>query len=449
MRHLPVRVPLRGTAWDRGDGPRRCDLSGWKVLAALAVALLPAGRIAVNNPQMYAGAPSGGLIREFCEVIAAARPRADVELIARACTVAARCHQGQTRYSGDPYITHPIAVATILACLDDLQEVDDQTLCAALLHDTVEDTRYTLAALRRGFGSGVAEMVAQHTALDGLGRRQGRQLTPVMTVLASADTRVVAMKMADRLHNMRTLQFVPQAKQVRKAREVLDTFLPVAQQLSMHTVRSELQTLAMAALIRNQPSYPARRKAIVALDIEGSTSRPDPVKAELRTILYELFDAALRSAGVHTGRRDRFIDRGDGLLALIDPADQALLMNQAVPAFRQLLTSYNAALPATGRRHRQLRVRAVMHTGEIHDDDNGCYGETLDIAFRLLDAPRVKTALRAAHGPLLLVISSEIYNWAVRPGFAGVDHAAFRRLVTTEVAGNEHHGWIQISPPAA
>jgi (p)ppGpp synthase/HD superfamily hydrolase len=96
------------------------------------------------------------------------------------------------------------------------------------------------------------------------------------------------MKMADRLHNMQTLQFLPQAKQLRMTREVLDTFLPVAQQLSMHTVRSELQALAFAALIRNQPSRPPRRRGIVALDIERSTSRSDPVKAELRTMLYEL-----------------------------------------------------------------------------------------------------------------------------------------------------------------
>src|SRR5579864_7300891 len=234
---------------------------------------------------------------------------------------------------------------------------------------------------------------------------------------------------------MQTLQFLPQAKQVRKAREVLDTFLPVAQQLSMHTVRSELQTLASAALLRNRPSYASRRRLIVALDIERSTSRPDLVKAELRTMLYELFDAALRSAGVHTGRRDRFIDRGDGLLALIDLADQALLLTRVVPVFSQLLTSYNASIPDPGRRQRQLRVRAVMHTGEIHDDDNGCFGEALDIAFRLLDAPRVKAALQAAHGPLLLVVSGDVYDSVVRHGPGGTARTAFHRLVTAEVAG--------------
>jgi hypothetical protein len=152
-----------------------------------------------------------------------------------------------------------------------------------------------------------------------------------MTTILSADARVVATKLADRLHNMQTLQVLPQAKQLRKAREVLDTFLPVAEQLSMPTLGSELQALAFAALIRNQPLRPFRRRVIVALDIEGSTRRPDPVKAVLRTMLYELFDASLRSAGVSARRRDQFTDRGDGLLALIDPADQALLVNLVIP----------------------------------------------------------------------------------------------------------------------
>ena len=105
-------------------------------------------------------------------------------------------------------------------------------------------------------------------------------------------------------------------------------------QLSMDAVRSELETLAFAALIRGRPAGRAHQRAIVALDIERSTSRPDPVKAELRTMLYELFDTALHSAGIYPCHRDQFIDRGDGLLALIHTPDQtlkALLVYRMVP----------------------------------------------------------------------------------------------------------------------
>jgi len=396
-----------------------------------------------------ASVPWGGLVVEFREVILTMRPRADAELIERACDVAARCHQGQLRFSGDPYITHPVAVATILAGLDDVDEVDDQTLCAAVLHDTVQDTPYTMATLRREFGAGTAAMVAEIMALDRLCRRPGRKAAQVMATMRSADTRVVAVKLADRLHNMQTLQFLPQAKQLRKAREVLDTFLPLAQQLSMQTIRSELQALAFAALIRNQPLRPPRRRVIVALDIERSTSRPDPVKAELRTMLYELFDAALRSGGVGVRRRGPFTDRGDGLLALIDPAEQALLFDLVIPVFGQLLTSYNASLPYSSGRDRQLRVRAVMHTGNVHDDDNGYFGEALDIAFRLLDAPRVKAELRQAQGSLLLVVSTDVYDSVAPLGPDGAGHPASRRLITGEVAGHEYQGWIHVPTEAA
>jgi HD domain-containing protein len=404
----------------------------------VAVVAVLAGRMTVTDGVARADLPGGGQVAEFREVLLAMRPCADAELIGHACDVAARCHQGQKRLSGDPYITHPVAVARILARLDDAGVVDDQTLCAAMLHDTVEDTPYTLAALRRDFGAGIAVMVTEITALDRIDRRLGRDVSQVMTAIRSADTRVVAVKVADRLHNMQTLRFLPQDKQLRKAREVLDTFLPIAEQLSLHTVRSELQTLAFAALTRNQPLRPPRRRVIVALDIESSTTRPDPVKAKFRTMLYELFDAALRSAGVSARRRDQYIDRGDGLLALIDPADQVLLFNLVIPVFTQLLTGYNASLPHPDCRDRQLRVRIVMHAGNVHDDDNGCFGEALDIAFRLLDAPRAKMALKQARGPVLLVVSGDLRE-SVATG-----RTASRGLITAQVAGHEYQGWIYV-----
>jgi hypothetical protein len=402
----------------------------------------------VSGPGLRADRPWGRLIEEFCEVILALRPHADVELLGHACDVAARFHQGQTRLSGHPYITHPVAVATILAGLEEAGQVDDQMLCAAVLHDTVEDTPYTLAALKRDFGAAVATIVTEHTALDRLCGQQGHTVSQIMAAIGSADTRVLAMKMADRLHNMQTLQFLPQVTQQRKAREVLDTYLLVAEQLRLHTVRSELLALACAALIRSQPPSPPRCQVIVALDIERSTTRPDPVKGELRTMLYELFDAALRSAGVDANHRDRFIDRGDGLIALIDPADQALVLNRVVPVFSQLLTGYNTRFTDPGERQRELRVRAVLHTGQINDDDNGPFGETLDTAFRLLDAPPFKAALQAAPDPLLLIVSGEVYQSAVCHDPSETGQLAFRCLVNEEVAGHDHQGWIQIPATA-
>ena len=374
-------------------------------------------RAAVNGYPSQASVLEGELISGLRETVLAGQPSADVESIRRAFDMAAYRHRGQPRRSGDPYITHPVSVAAILAGLG----ADDQTVCAAILHDTVEDTPYTLTALRRDFGTGFATLVAEHMALD-QSRGRERKVAQAMTAITSADTRVVALKMADRLHNMRTLHFMRQETQLRKAREVLDFLGPAARQFSMETVGSEPEKLASAAPVRARPVRSSGYRAIIALDIEGSTSRPDRVKAELRAMLYELFDAALRSAGIYRRHRDRFIGRGDGLLALIRPVDrapEALLLNRVIPELSRLISAYNASLPPQSRPQRQIRVRAVLHAGEIHYDPDGCYGEALDTGFRLLDASAVKKALKAAPDPLVLVVSGDIYRSVVRHSYDG------------------------------
>jgi class 3 adenylate cyclase len=188
-------------------------------------------------------------------------------------------------------------------------------------------------------------------------------------------------------------------------------------------------------------------RAIVALDIERSTSRPDLIKGELRNKTYELFEAALRKAGIDSCHHDRFVDRGDGLLALIRPVDQApeaMLLNAAIPLLSRLLDDYNADLSSRSQQQRQLRLRVVMHAGEVHYDANGCFGEALDVAFRLLDAARVKRALREIAGPLILVVSEDIYSSIVCHGNEGINDETFHQLVRVHVAGKRHPGWIHL-----
>ena len=222
-----------------------------------------AGGIAMNGRLQIQSQPAAcqaDALAGLREILRVTRPDADIELIRRAYDVAASWHQGQTRRSGDPYITHPLAVATILAETG----ADDEMLCAALLHDTIEDTPYTLAALSRDFGAGVAawwreqprwtrSRARRRTAGPGDGRRE------------VADARVLAIKLADRLHNMRTVQFIPQAKQLRKARESLDIFVPVAAQLRMDMIEAELETLAHATMKRNRHARSASGRLLVAV----------------------------------------------------------------------------------------------------------------------------------------------------------------------------------------
>ena len=222
----------------------------------------------------------------------AAHPKADVKLLQRGYDVAELWHRGQLRKSGDPYITHPLAVATILAELG----MDTTTLVAALLHDTVEDTKYALPDVTRDFGEEVAHLVDGVTKLDKVkfGAAAEAETIRKMIVAMSRDPRVLVIKLADRLHNMRTLRFLPPIKQEKKARETLEVLAPLAHRLGMNTVKWELEDLAFATL------YPKRYDEIVRLVAERAPSRDTYLSQVVKQI-----GGDLRTGGVKadiTGR---------------------------------------------------------------------------------------------------------------------------------------------------
>ncbi|MBO0874525.1 MAG: bifunctional (p)ppGpp synthetase/guanosine-3',5'-bis(diphosphate) 3'-pyrophosphohydrolase, partial [Pseudonocardia sp.] len=192
-------------------------------------------------------------------------PNADLALLQQAYDVADDRHDGQRRKSGDPYITHPLSVATILAELG----MDTTTLVAALLHDTVEDTGYSLDELSRDFGDEVAHLVDGVTKLDKvkLGAAAEAETIRKMVVAMARDPRVLVIKLSDRLHNMRTMRFLPPEKQARKARETLEVFAPLAHRLGMAGVKWELEDLAFALL------HPKKYDEIVRLVADRAPSR--------------------------------------------------------------------------------------------------------------------------------------------------------------------------------
>jgi len=175
-------------------------------------------------------------------------PGADSSMIERAYQVALAAHAGQTRKSGEPYIHHPLSVATIVA----RQGLDDVTVAAALLHDAVEDTSVSLDDLERDFGSDVRLIVDGVTKLERLhfDTREEQQAASVrkMLVALAKDLRVLVIKLADRLHNMRTLAALPEHKQERVAQETLDIYAPLANRLGMQEVKDQLEDLALATL---------------------------------------------------------------------------------------------------------------------------------------------------------------------------------------------------------
>ncbi len=236
--------------------------------------------------------PQTPVLDSLFTVIRASHPKADLPLIERAYQTAERHHRGQLRKSGDAYITHPLAVTTILAELG----LDEPTLCAALLHDTVEDTAYTLTQLGRDFGEEVALLVDGCTKLDKVkyGDSAKSETIRKMVVAMSRDIRVLVIKLADRLHNMRTLHYLRADKQSRIASETLEIFAPLAHRLGMNAIKWELEDLAFATL------HPKIYNEIVRLVAQAAPSRD-----EFLTNVIDMVQADLKAAKIKatvTGR---------------------------------------------------------------------------------------------------------------------------------------------------
>src|SRR5436190_13815254 len=231
-------------------------------------------------------------VRPLIESVRARNGRADSAVVERAYEVARDAHRDQVRRSGDPYIAHPLGVAMILADLG----LDEVTLAAALLHDAVEDTSVTLDDLEARFGADVAAIVDGVTKLDRLefDSREEQQAATMrkMLVAMAKDVRVLLIKLADRLHNMRTIASLPEAKQKRIAQETLDIYAPLAHRLGIQDVKWQLEDLAFAVL---HPKRYAEIEAMVAVRAPERDQYLEEVLAELRTRLAGLhIDADVR-----------------------------------------------------------------------------------------------------------------------------------------------------------
>src|SRR6201998_362803 len=223
-------------------------------------------------------------LEELLQKLKTNRPSEDPWLVRRAYDIAAERHRDQFRSSGEPYITHLLEVAHILADI----KLDATTLAAALLHDAIEDTEYPLSRLEERFGGGVAHLVEGVTKIGRLNMMapEARQAENVRKMLLAMvnDVRVVLVKLADRLHNMRTLEYLESSKQQRISRETLDIYAPIAHRLGMGIVRGELEDLSFRYL---EPD------SFLALQKEVSEKAPvhqkflEEVQATIRSKLVE------------------------------------------------------------------------------------------------------------------------------------------------------------------
>ena len=227
------------------------------------------------------------VLEPLFRAVRANHPKADLALLERAYLTAERLHAGQMRRSGDTFITHPLAVTTILADIG----MTEPTLVASLLHDTVEDTSYTLDELRSEFGDEVARLVDGVTKLDKVKYGDSAQSETIrkMIVAMSRDIRVLVIKLADRLHNMRTLRYLKQETQERKARETLEIFAPLAHRLGMNTLKWELEDLAFATL------HPKIYDEIVRLVAERAPSRDQFLAEVISQVEGDLKDSKIKA----------------------------------------------------------------------------------------------------------------------------------------------------------
>ncbi|MFC8273538.1 RelA/SpoT family protein [Streptomyces sp. NPDC057271] len=319
---------------------------------------------------------------------------ATLRQVERAYQVAERWHRGQKRKSGDPYITHPLAVTTILAELG----MDPATLMAGLLHDTVEDTEYGLDTLRRDFGDQVALLVDGVTKLDKVKFGEAAQAETVrkMVVAMAKDPRVLVIKLADRLHNMRTMRYLKREKQEKKARETLEIYAPLAHRLGMNTIKWELEDLAFAIL------YPKMYDEIVRLVAERA-----PKRDEYLAIVTDEVQSDLRAARIKatvTGRPKHYysvyqkmIVRGRDFAEIYDLVGIRVLVDTVRDCYAALGTVHARWNPVPGRFKDYIAMPKFNMYQSLHTTVIGPNGKPVELQIRTFDMHRRAEYGIAAH----------------------------------------------------
>jgi guanosine-3',5'-bis(diphosphate) 3'-pyrophosphohydrolase len=332
---------------------------------------------------------------ELVEKVRQSRPAGDIELLRRAFEFAAEQHRAQLRKSGDPYLSHPLEVAHILADM----KLDITTLCAALLHDVVEDTRISSARIVERFGSDIARLVEGVTKINRLDllapeARQAENVRKMLLAMVN-DVRVVVVKLADRLHNMRTLGFLPAEKQQRIARETLDIYAPIAHRLGMGLIRGELEDLAFSYLEPEayqelQQTVVTRRKEFEAFLMELQ----DTVRKRLEEngIAAEVDGRVKRLYSIHQKslRQHRTIDQIYDLLAV------RVITDTIRNCYAALGVIHQAWRPVPGRFKDYIamprpNLYQSLHTTVIHS------GQTFEVQIRTQEMHRIAEQGVAAH----------------------------------------------------
>ena len=334
------------------------------------------------------------LLAPVAERVRHANPEADIAVIERAFLRAEEAHEGQLRKSGAPYITHPVAVAEILADLG----LDPNTIAAALLHDTVEDTPYSAELLRKEFGEEIANLVDGVTKLDRLtyGPTAEAETVRKMVVAMAKDIRVLVIKLADRLHNARTWQYVSPESSARKARETLDIYAPLAHRLGMNAVKWELEDLSFKFL------EPKKFEEIERLVAERSPSREKLTNEVIKAVEEDLASEGI-TAKV-TGRQkhlysvyQKMVVRGREFNDIYDLVGIRVLVNDVRDCYAVLGSIHARWSPVPGRFKDYIAMPKFNLYQSLHTTVIGPTGKAVEIQIRTHEMHRRAEYGIAAH----------------------------------------------------
>ncbi len=316
---------------------------------------------------------------EITRLVKLNHPKSDVSIIERAFVAAELAHREQLRKSGEPYITHPLAVTQILAELG----IGPITLAAALLHDTVEDTDYSLAQLEKDFGPEVAMLVDGVTKLDKVkfGDHAQAETVRKMVVAMSKDIRVLVIKLADRLHNARTWGFVPPEQARRKAQETLEIYAPLAHRLGISTIKWELEDISFSVL------YPKVYEEIVNLVAQRAPQREEFIASILSEIDEDLRENKIK--GSVAGRPKQFysiyqkmVVRGREFDDIYDLVGIRVLVSSIRDCYAVLGAIHARWNPVPGRFKDYIAMPKFNLYQSLHTTVIGPKGRTVEIQIR-------------------------------------------------------------------
>lgn len=335
-------------------------------------------------------------LRRLLDTLGQYMPDEQAEIIIRAYEFGAVAHEGQTRLSGEPYISHPLAVAQILADM----HLDGQTIAAAILHDVIEDTDINVADLQEQFGPEIAALVDGVSKLDQIqfdsrAEAQAESFRKMMLAMIE-DIRVILVKLADRLHNMRTLDAMPAKKRARIARETLDIYAPIANRLGINRLKIELEDLGIRHL------YPFRYRVIGRVLRRRTGNQRQIVKKITERLEKAMLDEGIE--GQANGREKqlysiykKMTQKHRSLTEIADVFGFRIVVEDVNTCYRMLGIVHGLYKPMPGRFKDYIAIPRVNGYQSLHTTLFGPKGLPLEVQIRTIEMDRVAESGVAAH----------------------------------------------------